>query len=80
LKGEQIIERVSKAQDAEKSRFNDIHEVDCVRKVEILEVLLNAGDGTEKSPVRSVYQYWTKDGRLIAIKDPLETKKMWDSV
>jgi len=61
-------------------RKNDIESICVVREVKVLEVILNSGDGTTESPCRFVYQYWTKDGRLIAEKDVLEINQMWDPV
>ena len=42
-----------------------------VEVVEVIFVSASRGDGTTESPVRSVYQYWSKDGRLLAELDTL---------
>lgn len=43
-------------------------------KVEVVEVIFvstDRGDGTPENPHRSVSQYWSKDGRLLADSDSL---------
>lgn len=38
--------------------------------IEVIETTDYRGDGTEADPYRSVVQYWTKDGQLLAENDP----------
>lgn len=42
-----------------------------VEIVEVIFVSTSRGDGTPSNPLRSVYQYWSKDGRLLADTDAL---------
>lgn len=42
-----------------------------VELVEVIFVSTSRGDGTPSNPMRSVYQYWSKDGRLLADSDAL---------
>jgi hypothetical protein len=42
-----------------------------VEIVEVIFVSTSRGDGTPSNPLRSVYQYWSKDGRLLADNDSL---------
>lgn len=35
------------------------------RIIEVIETYERRGLGTEKDPVRKVYQLWSKDGKLI---------------
>lgn len=39
--------------------------------VKIICVSVAKGDGTENNPVRTVKQYWTLEGDLIAENDPI---------
>jgi hypothetical protein len=42
-----------------------------VELVEVIFVSTSRGDGTPTNPMRSVCQYWSKDGRLLADTDAL---------
>ena len=42
-----------------------------VEMVEVIFVSTSRGDGTPANPTRSVLQYWSKDGRLLADTDTL---------
>jgi hypothetical protein len=42
-----------------------------VELVEVIHVIATRGKGTEKDPVRPIDQYWSKDGNLLAEKDPV---------
>jgi hypothetical protein len=42
-----------------------------VEVVEVVFVSTSRGDGSPGNPSRSVYQYWSKDGRLLAEADGL---------
>jgi hypothetical protein len=42
-----------------------------VRLVEVIEVVSLIGNG-EDNPIRHLYQYWSKDGNLLAEKDNLK--------
>lgn len=42
-----------------------------VEVVEVIFVSTDRGDGTSENPHRSVCQYWSKDGRLLADSDSL---------
>ena len=41
------------------------------------EVIVNRsqeGDGTKNSPIRTVITYWSKDGELLAVSDPIKER------
>ena len=40
------------------------------RMVQVIEIQAARGKGTEGDPVRLVYQYWSKEGVLLAENDP----------
>lgn len=40
------------------------------RLIEVIEAIVPRGCGTEENPYRSVVQYWTKEGQLLAEDDP----------
>ncbi|WP_416492833.1 hypothetical protein [Variovorax sp. tm] len=42
-----------------------------VEVVEVIFVSTSRGDGTPSNPLRSVHQYWSKDGRLLAETDAM---------
>lgn len=42
-----------------------------VEVVEVIFVSTDRGDGSPENPHRSVSQYWSKDGRLLADSDSL---------
>ena len=42
-----------------------------VELIEVIFVVTSRGDGTPANPHRSVYQHWSKDGRLLADSDSL---------
>lgn len=51
--------------------------MDTVRIIEVVETTLTRrGKGVENDPVRIITQYWSRDGELLAEKDPFveETK------
>ena len=39
------------------------------RLVEVIEVHAAKGDGTDKDPMRIITEYWSKDGKLLAVND-----------
>lgn len=39
--------------------------------IEVLHVEFARGEGTDEDPVRTVHQYWGKDGVLLAESDVL---------
>ena len=45
-----------------------------LKEVEVIKVvrteLLRRGEGTPKSPIRRVEQFWSFDGKLLAENDP----------
>lgn len=47
------------------------HRINKAQLVEVIEIKLDKGDGTVKSPFRGVVQYWTLDGNLITEIDKL---------
>lgn len=47
----------------------DASPVESVGKVEVIFVHVERGEGTAESPKRSVYQYWSLDGRFLAERD-----------
>lgn len=38
--------------------------------VEVIKVTACIGKGTEEDPNRIITEYWSKDGRLLAVSDP----------
>lgn len=43
-------------------------------KAELIEVIVvktSAGNGTEEDPNRFISEFWSKDGKLLAVADPL---------
>lgn len=56
---------------SETTRFN-IKRVELVREVELIQINLVVGTGTEDDPVVPVQQFWNKKGELIAEADPLK--------
>jgi hypothetical protein len=48
-----------------------IHAVGKVEVMEVIRVLITAGTGKDESdPLRPAYQYWSKEGELLAESDP----------
>ncbi|HSC57536.1 MAG TPA: hypothetical protein VLC51_10050 [Nitrospira sp.] len=48
-----------------------IHAISKVEIIEVVRVLITAGTGkNESDPLRPAYQYWSKDGELLAQADP----------
>lgn len=41
------------------------------RVMEVVIVKATVGKGTEKDPNRVITEYWSKDGELLAVNDPL---------
>lgn len=39
--------------------------------VQVIRITLTCGAGTKDDPCRGVVQYWTMDGRRIAVEDPI---------
>lgn len=39
--------------------------------IEVIETDVCRGEGTDLDPCRRVKQYWSKDGELLAEKDPV---------
>ncbi len=42
-----------------------------VEKIEVIKIVVFIGDGTEKNPNRNIEQYWSLDGKLLAVVDPM---------
>lgn len=38
--------------------------------IEVIETIITRGSGTPDNPYRSVVQYWSKGGQLLAESDP----------
>ena len=47
------------------------HRINKAQRIEVIEIELDKGEGTEESPFRGVVQYWTLDGILITEIDKL---------
>ncbi len=48
-----------------------------ITRLEVVEAIKTrtvVGVGTEEDPVRTVVQYWDKEGKLIATEDPTKEK------
>lgn len=43
---------------------------DSAKVIAVIETEAIAGRGTEEDPVRSVKQYWSVTGELLAVNDP----------
>lgn len=41
-----------------------------VKVIQVVETLCARGAGTDESPVRTVVQYWSMEGKLLAENDP----------
>ena len=41
-----------------------------VRLITVIEVEATRGEGVEGDPIRSVTQYWSTDGTMLAERDP----------
>lgn len=44
---------------------------DKARVLNVIQTISIKGDGTEKDPVRYIYQYWDFDGNLLAEHDTI---------
>ena len=40
------------------------------RVVKVIEVKASAGSGTAEDPKRIITEYWSADGKLLAVNDP----------
>lgn len=40
-------------------------------EISVIHVIASRGDGTPENIVRNVDQYWSKEGHLLAEKDPI---------
>lgn len=40
--------------------------LESARVIKVIETKCTRGDGTSADPVRTVYQYWSVDGKLLA--------------
>ena len=47
--------------------------VKSAKVTEIIQVTISAGSGTENDPNRFVIEFWSKDGKLLAVSDPYVT-------
>lgn len=45
--------------------------VENAQVIQVVAIKLVIGDGTNNNPTRSITEYWSFDGELIAISDPL---------
>lgn len=45
-----------------------------VQIIEVVKTKTSVGNGTEEDPVRTVVQYWDKEGKLIGTEDPIMSK------
>ena len=41
--------------------------------IPVVEVRTTTGDGTPESPYREITEYWSPDGVLLAISDPVKS-------
>ncbi len=44
---------------------------DSAKLIQVIETESEVGRGTDNDPVRTVKQYWSTEGELLAISDPL---------
>ena len=51
------------------------HTVHTCKLVEVIEVVFTRGLGVEGDAVRSVTQYWDRDGRFLAEIDPFQLEE-----
>jgi hypothetical protein len=42
--------------------------------IQVIEVSTTRGTGTQLDPVRTVTQYWSTDGELLAERDPEQAR------
>lgn len=47
---------------------------DSAKLITVIKTESLRGDGTEKDPCRTVVQYWSLEGELLAEKDPLSNE------
>ena len=48
-----------------------IHAIEGIEMLEVIQIKIVAGTGKDKSdPLRPAFQYWSKDGALLATDDP----------
>lgn len=47
--------------------------VKSVKVIEMIQVTISAGSGTENDPNRFVIEFWSKDGKLLAVSDSCAT-------
>ena len=40
--------------------------------MEVIAVQTTVGKGTEQDPKRIITEYWSKDGELLAVNDPID--------
>lgn len=38
--------------------------------IQVIEITTTAGDGTDQNPFRIITEYWSFDGKLLAVSDP----------
>lgn len=48
---------------------------DKAKVIQVIQTVSIIGAGTEKDPIRYIYQYWDFKGNLLASKDTLEDAK-----
>lgn len=46
-------------------------------EISVIHVVASRGDGTPENIVRNVDQYWSKDGKLLAEKDPFDNREVY---
>lgn len=49
---------------------------DNAKVIKVIKTISLLGEGTEKDPVRHVYQYWDFKGNLLASHDTLDDEKI----
>ena len=52
-------------------RKMELRTPESAKVISVIETKSTRGDGTSASPVRTVYQYWSLDGVLLAEKDEI---------
>lgn len=51
-----------------------MHKSNSAKVVMMIEVNTTAGDGSKENPTRAITEYWTLEGELLTVLDPLGTQ------
>lgn len=68
-RGESMEEK--KTAPLEEGAESKIRTIRSVKLEEVIEVEVLYGVGTEENPYRIAAEYWSKEGELLAVRDPI---------